>query len=101
MFARVHTIQANREQHELELEIVRKEFLPWVRDSTGFRGLLGFLDAEQEKALVITLWADEAALQDSAEAGDRLSRLTARVSGSSRRSLESYEVTLFEILPEQ
>jgi heme-degrading monooxygenase HmoA len=101
LFARVHTIQANREQHEVDLEIVREEFLPWVRDSTGFRGLLSFLDEEQEKALVISLWADEAALEESAEAGDRLSRLTARVSGSSRRSLESYEVTLFEVLPDE
>ena len=101
MFARVHTVQATREQHEVGLEIVREEYLPWVRDSTGFRGLLGLLDEEQEKALVITLWADEASLEDSAEAGDRLSQLAARVSGSSRRSLESYEVTLFELLPDE
>jgi heme-degrading monooxygenase HmoA len=101
VFARVHTIQTTREQHEVGLEIVREEYLPWVRDSTGFRGLIGFHDEEQEKALVITLWADKAALEDSAEAGDRLSRLAARVSGSSRRSLESYEVTIFEVLPDE
>jgi hypothetical protein len=101
VFARVHTIQSTREQHEAGLEIVRDEYLPWVRDSTGFRGLIGFLDAEHDQALVITLWADEAALEDSAEAGDKLSRLAARASGSSRRSLESYEVTLFEVLTEE
>jgi hypothetical protein len=49
---------------------------------------------------VITLWADEAALDESAAAGDRLSRLAAAVSGSTRRSLESFEVTLFDVRPE-
>lgn len=97
MFARLHTIEASREQNELNLEIVREEFLPWMRDSTGFRGLIGLLDEERDKAVVITLWADETALDESAAAGDRLSRLASAVSGSTRRSIESFEVTLFEL----
>jgi len=96
VFARLHVIEASKEQHELGMEIVRDEFLPWVRDSTGFRGLIGMLDEEHEMSIVITLWADETTLDESAEAGDRLGRLAAAVSGSKRRSLESYEVTLFE-----
>jgi hypothetical protein len=97
VFARVHTLKTTREQHELGLKIVRDEFLPWVREATGFRGLIGFVDDARETALVLTLWRDEAALEASAEAGDRLGRLASQVSGSTRRSLESYEVTLFEV----
>jgi len=97
VFARLHTIETSREQHEVGLEIVRNEYLPWLRDSTGFRGLIGLVDEEHEKALVITLWADEAALAASADVGDRLSRLAATASGSTRRSLESFQVTLFEV----
>ena len=61
------------------------------------RGLIGLVDEEREQAIVITLWADETALDESAGAGDQLSRLAASVSGSRRRSLESFEVTLFEV----
>jgi hypothetical protein len=100
VFARLHTIEATREQQELGFEIVRDEYLPWVRDSTGFRGLIGLVDEQHEKAIVITLWADRAALDESAAAGDRLSRLAATASGSTRRSLESFEVTLFEVQAE-
>ena len=100
MFARLHTLETTREQHEVGLEIVRDEYLPWVRDSTGFRGLIGLVDDEHEKAIVITLWADETALEESAAAGDQLSRLAAAASGSRRRSLESFEVTLFEVRPD-
>jgi hypothetical protein len=100
VYARLHTIETKREQHEVGLEIVRDEFLPWVRDSTGFRGVIGLFDEEQEKALVITLWADETSLEESAAAGDRLSGQAAAVSGSTRRSIESFEVTLFEIRDE-
>ena len=96
MFARLHTLQMTREQHELGMEIIRDEFLPWVRDSTGFRGLIGLLDEEHEKSIVITLWADETTLDESADVGDRLSRLGAAATGSTRQSLESFEVTLFE-----
>ena len=96
MFARVHTIETTEEQWAIGLEIIRDEYLPWVRDSTGFRGLIGLIDGEREKGIVITLWADEQALDESATAGDRLSSLAARVSGSTRRSLESFEVALFE-----
>lgn len=99
MFARVHTIESNREQYGFGLEIIREEYLPWVRDSTGFRGLIGLFDEEGEKAIVITLWADEKTLDESAEAGDRLSLLAASASGSTRRSLESFEVTMFEVRP--
>jgi hypothetical protein len=94
MFAPLHTIEASGEQHRFGLEIVRDEYLPWVRDSTGFRRLIGLVDEEREEAVAITLWAGQAALDASAAAADRLSRLAADASGSKRRSLESFEVTL-------
>ena len=97
MFARLHTLESSKEQYSFGLDIIRNEYLPWVRDSTGFRGLIGLFDEEREKAIVITLWADETTLEASAEAGDRLSLLAASASGSTRRSLESFEVTLFEV----
>ncbi|PWU25037.1 MAG: hypothetical protein C5B48_03350 [Candidatus Rokuibacteriota bacterium] len=97
MFARLHAIETTPEQHEVGLQIVEDEFLPWVRESDGFRGLIGLADKSREKAIVLTFWRDEATLDESAAAGDQLSRLAATVAGSRRRSLESFEVTLFEM----
>ena len=71
MFARIHVLKTTPEQHDRGLEIVRDELLPWLRDSTGFRGLVRLADRAGGKTLVITLWADEDSLRSSAAAGDR------------------------------
>jgi hypothetical protein len=97
VFARLHVLETTPEQNDRGLEIVRDQLLPWLRDSTGFRGLLRLSDREGTKTLVISLWADEEALEASAEAGNRLSELTAETVGITRRSLEEYEVTLFDL----
>jgi hypothetical protein len=98
MFARVHTLDTTPEQYERGLELVRDELLPWARDATGFRGLIGLFDRAEGRTLVVTLWADEATLERSAAAGERLSVLAAEATGATRRALEDFEVGLFEIV---
>ena len=97
MFARMHTLATTREQHDQGLEIVQNQLLPWLRDSTGFRGLIRLADPGRGKTIVITLWANEEALRASADAGKRLSELTAATVGVSKRELEEFEVTLFDV----
>ncbi|HEX9381362.1 MAG TPA: hypothetical protein VF891_07665 [Gaiellaceae bacterium] len=97
MFARVHVLETTPEQHDRGLEIVRDQLLPWLRDSTGFRGLIRLADRAGGKTLVITLWADEEALEASTAAGDQLSELTAANVGATRLALEQYEATLFDV----
>jgi hypothetical protein len=97
MFARMHTLETTPQQHDQGLEIVREQLLPWLRDSTGFRGLIRLSDPKRGKTLVITLWANEEALRASDEAGRRLSELTAVTVGVSKRELEEFEVTLFDV----
>src|SRR4051812_25272618 len=96
MFARMHVLQTTPEQHDLGLEIVRDQLLPWLRDSSGFRGLIR-LASPGGKTLVITLWADEESLQASADAGKKLAELTTETVGGTRLALEDYEVTLFDV----
>jgi hypothetical protein len=98
VYARLHTLETTPEQYEQGLELVREQLLPWARDSTGFRGLIGLVDRARETTLVLTLWADEDALERSAAAGDELSRRAAQVTGATRRSLDDYEVSLFEVV---
>ena len=106
----MHVLETTPEQDDYGLEIVRDQLLPWLRDSTGFRGLIRLSDTGGAKTLVITLWADEEALRSSAslwadeealrssaDAGTRLSELTAATVGVTRRALEEFEVTLFDV----
>jgi hypothetical protein len=93
----MHTLETTSEQHEAGLEIVRDQLLPWLRDSSGFRGLIRLWNPAGSKTLVITLWADEETMQASAAAGDRLGELTAETVGTTRLALEDYEVSLFDV----
>jgi hypothetical protein len=58
-----------------------------MRESTGFRGLIR----------LVALWKDAESLARSNEAAERLSALGADASGSRRRSMREYEVTLFDV----
>ena len=97
MFARMHTLETSPEQHDRGLEIVRDQLLPWLRDSTGFRGLVRLAHRAGGKTLVITLWADEESLRASAKAAEQLSDLAATTSGATRLALEEYDVTFFDV----
>ena len=99
MFVRMHTLELTAEQYDRGLRLIIDDLLPWVRDSGGYRGLLGLVDREGGKAVVLTFWADEEARDRSAEAGERLSVLAAAASGATRRLLEDYEVSIFELQP--
>lgn len=79
------------------MEIVRDQLLPWLRDSSGYRGLIRLADRAGGKTLVVTLWADEESLQASAEAGNRLTELTIESVGATRLALEQYEAMLFDV----
>jgi hypothetical protein len=95
VFARLHVLETTPEQSERGLELVRDQLLPWLRDSTGYRGPIRLSDARE--TLVISLWADEESLQASAEAGDHLTELTAANVGATRLAVEQYEATLFDL----
>jgi heme-degrading monooxygenase HmoA len=97
VFARVHVIQSTPEQQDEGLEIVRDQLLPWLRDSSGYRGLIRLADRAGGKTLVVTLWADEESLEASAEAGNRLTELTIESVGATRLALDQYEATLFDV----
>jgi hypothetical protein len=93
----MHVLETSPAQHDRGLELVRDQLLPWLRESTGFRGLIRLADLDRTKSIVITLWVDEDALRASAEAGDKLSELTAQTVGVTRLALEEMEVSLFDV----
>ena len=97
MFARVHVLQATPEQSEAGMQIFLEQLRPWLRDASGYRGLIRLEDKESGRTLVITLWADEEALDASQEAGEQLAELTAENTGAERLAIELYEATVFDL----
>src|SRR5580765_3908227 len=95
VFARMHTLGTTPEGQEQGLELLL-EILPWIRESTGFRGILRLASPDRSKTITITLWVDEEAMLESAEAARGLGALTAEASGSERLALEDFEVVFFE-----
>jgi heme-degrading monooxygenase HmoA len=95
----MHTLQTSPEVHDRGLELVRDQILPWLRDSTGFRGLIRLDNRAEGKTLVVTLWADEDALRASADAAERLTALAVDTSGATREGLEEFDVTFFDLRP--
>jgi hypothetical protein len=91
----MHTLETTADGHDRGLELVQ-EILPWLRESTGFRGLLRLASPDRTKTVVISIWLDEAALQESAAAGRDLGALIAEAAGTTRVALEDYEVTFLE-----
>jgi len=97
VFARVHVLQTTPEQSEAGLEIFREQLLPWLREASGYRGLIRLVDKDNDRTIVISLWADEEAMQASTEAGVKLAELTAENVGATRLGLEQYEATVFDL----
>ena len=91
----MHTLESTVEGHERGLELLH-EILQWLRESTGFRGVLRLASPDRSKAVVITLWVDEAAMLGSSEAGRDLGALAAETAGETRVALEDFEVTFFD-----
>lgn len=91
----MHTLDTTAEGHERGIEVLQ-EILPWLRETTGFRGVLRLATPDRTRTVVITLWATEAAMLESSEVGRNLGALAAEASGEERIALEDFEVTFFE-----
>jgi hypothetical protein len=98
MYARVTTFEGPPARIEEGVRIFRQEVVPWLRDSSGFRGWIVLLDREGERSLGITFWATEEAARDAAASGGGLRDAVAESVGTPMRSLDVYEVVLAESL---
>ena len=56
MFARASTIVGSREKVDETVSILESQGLPQIKQLDGFSGVLGLVDRETGKSLVITLW---------------------------------------------
>jgi heme-degrading monooxygenase HmoA len=91
----MHTLETTPEVHDRGLELL-DELMPWLGESTGFRGMLRLAALDRSRTVVITFWADEKAMTVTAESGAGIGALAAQAAGSKRIALEDYEVTFFD-----
>jgi heme-degrading monooxygenase HmoA len=96
MFARVTTFQGSPDRIEEGIRIYREQVIPWLRDSTGFRGWLALLDRDNERALGVTFWTSEQAMTDGEAGGAALRDEVAAGVGAVMESMAFYEIAAAE-----
>ena len=96
VFARTHVLETTPEAHDRGLELL-EDLLPWLRETTGYRGMVRLASRDRSKTVVITFWADEAAMAESEASGRAVGGLAAEAAGAKRIALDDYEVTFSDI----
>ncbi len=97
MHARVSTYAGNPGQVEQGIENF-KGLTEGLRGMDGFEGAFLLVDRETGKAMTITLWSNEEAVQASAERAKQMRSDAAGGAGMSIDSVQNYEVAV-EIQP--
>ncbi len=91
MFARVTTIEGPPERLAEGARVIREQVIPAAQAMRGFKGGYWLADRQAGKALGVTLWEDEEALQASEAMAEQARERTAQL-GASLLSIERYEV---------
>jgi hypothetical protein len=78
--------------------IFREQVVPWLRDSTGFRGLIVMVDREHERALGVSFWTTKETATDAYTSGATLRDEVAASVGTTMTGEEFYEVVTAQAL---
>ena len=97
MHARVSTIYGTTEQGGDVVGMFREQVKPVVEELGG-KGAILMLDRGSGKAVSITLWEDQAAMQASEQRANELRREAAESAGATEPPLvDRYEVVVWEV----
>lgn len=98
MIARVTTFEGDPERMDEGVQIYREQVVPWLRDSTGFRGVIIMIDRENERALGVSFWTTVEAATDAYASGATLRDELAASVGTKMTGEELFEVVTAEAL---
>jgi hypothetical protein len=101
MYARMTTAQLTPDKVEIFVSAVRDQVIPRARTLQGFRGGYWLADRESGKCIGVTLFADKAALDASAETANRIREEVSRNAGLPIPAFESYEVVESALIEEK
>ncbi len=97
MFARASTLEVPPDQIDQALRNVQEQVLPLLQQQDGFKGFIVLTERQTGKAIGLSLWESEQAMQDSEEAGNRTRSETAQAGGGTVVGVDRYEVALLEV----
>jgi hypothetical protein len=98
VIARVTTFEGDPERMAEGVRIYREEVVPWLRDSTGFRGVIILVDHENERGLGISFWTTMEAATDAYASGATLRDEVAASVGTTVTGEEFLEVVTAQAL---
>jgi hypothetical protein len=98
VFARVTTYQGPPDRLDEGIRIFREQVVPWLRDSTGFRGWVALVDRENGTGIGISFWSTREAMEDKDASGAVLRDELAASLGTTMKSTAHYEVSVAEAL---
>ena len=92
MFARMTTLHGSVAKVADGIKTVREQVIPSAQKMRGFKGIIALADRSTGKMIGITFWESEDAMQQSAEAANRLRSASAASGGRDIVSVEQFEV---------
>ncbi len=98
MIARVTTFEGDPERMDEGVRIYREQVVPWLRDSTGFRGVIIMIDRENDRAMGVSFWTNKETATDSDASGTALRDELAASVGTTLTGEEFYEVVTAQAL---
>jgi hypothetical protein len=98
VIARVTTFEGDPERMEEGVRIYREQVVPWLRDSTGFRGVIIMIDRENDRAMGVSFWTTLEAASDADSSGATLRDELAASVGSILTGEEFLDVVTAEAL---
>ena len=99
MVARVTTFRGSPESIREGLRIYRESVGPWLREATGFRGFIAFVDAEQDRGIIMSLWASGELARDAERSGMRLRDEVAQTVQTPIERVEYLDVIELDVPP--
>ena len=99
MHARMFVFEGSQEEIEAAVAQAHEEILPLERQMPGFRGLVLLSDKKAGKLVSLSLWESEEQMLESAASARMITRFAAQSVGGKRRSIEPFDVELFELAP--
>jgi heme-degrading monooxygenase HmoA len=89
--------EGSSEEIDAAVALAREEILPLERAMSGFRGLILLSDKETGRLMTLSLWESEELMLQSEASARMIVRMAAQSLGGKRRSVEPFDVELFEL----
>ena len=99
MFARVNFLETTPDRVDDIARVVREVVHPGISSETGYAGYIVLADRATGRALGVTLWQSEAARSASDAKARTIRPRVEQATGGTMRSVEAYEVLLFDVQP--